>query len=382
MNYRNLLLMVSIFCGVTSAQVEFEFSGYVTEMPIYQKMDENLALTYGIKDDIFMNLNRLRLRPVLYLSDDTRINAEYEIAGLYFSNMGSFDLTSSGKTERQIVNLSASPVQENKYRVNHFIDRLYIKQRFDFGNIVVGRQRIQWGSGRIWNPTDLFNPINPVNFFKIEKDGADAVSVNYYIGSFTDLNVVFNPNELIAKSNYGARFRTNYGEYDFAVIGGYFDRQPVAGLDVTGNLVGAGVRFEGIIAGKSDYNEEYISFIAGIDNQFTAELYTLIEYHYNGEGTNNIADYDIAKLASGGLLNLNTDYIHLSSTYQYNPLINFGLSWMKNINDGSGFVGLSGNYDLIVNLTARAGAQISFGSMDTEYILYGSSWYLQFDYYF
>ena len=371
-----------MFCGVTSAQVEFEFSGYVSEMPIYQKMDENLALTYGIKEDIFMNLNRLRLRPVLYLSDDTRINAEYEIAGLYFSNMGSFDLTSSGKTERQIVNLSASPVQENKYRVNHFIDRLYIKQRFDFGNIIVGRQRIQWGSGRIWNPSDLFNPINPANFFKIEKDGADAVSVNYYIGSFTDLNVVFNPNELISESNYGARFRTNYGEYDFAVIGGYFDRKPVAGLDVTGNLVGAGVRFEGIIAAKSDYNKEYISFIAGIDNQFTAELYTLVEYHYNGEGTNNIADYDIAKLASGGLLNLNTDYIHLSSTYQYNPLINFGLSWMKNINDGSGFVGLSGNYDLIVNLTARAGAQISFGSMDTEYILYGSSWYLQFDYYF
>lgn len=382
MKFTRVLWLIIITSSVVFPQAEFEFSGYFSEMPVYQNLDKQLAENYGIKRDIYMNLSRVRLRPVIYFFEDTRVNLEYEAALLAFNSTGSFDIGNAGKTDRQIVNLSATPVKEEHYRLNHFIDRLYIRQSFAFGNLIVGRQRIQWGSGRVWNPTDLFNPINPANFFKIEKDGADAVSFNYYLGSFTDLNLVYNPTGKIGEGNFGARFRTNYSEYDIAFISGYFDKRFVGGLDIAGNFYGAGVRFEGIFSGKSESRESYTRFIAGIDNQFSSKLYLMMEYQFNGEGELHPESYDISSLSTGKIINLSRNYLNLGLNYQYNPLLVLGCSLLKNINDGSGFLGLKANYDLISNLTLVAGGQISFGDLNSEYNLYGSSYYIQTNYFF
>ena len=302
---------------------------------------------------------------------------------MYFNAQNIFLGSAIGKTKTQIIRMNWIPINENNFRLNHFIDRLYFKQNFKAGNIILGRQRISWGTGRTWNPTDLFNPNNPANFSKIEKDGADAVSLNYYFGSFTDLNIVFNPNEKISNSNFAARFRTNVGEYDFSIMSGRFDKRIVAGLDIVGNLFESGVRGEGIISfDENNSSNNFIKFILGIDYQFTAELYALIEYHFNGQGKTDKQNYDVQKLASGEILNLNKNYLNVSGNYQLSPLLSFGLSNIFNLNDGSGIITLTANYSIITDLYVNAGGQITYGSEFSEYWYYGSSFYMQFEYYF
>jgi hypothetical protein len=230
---------------------------------------------------------------------------------------------------------------------------------------------------------DLFNPINPASYYKIEKDGADAVSAKYAFGNFTDLNVVFNPQEKIKNSNYAFRFRTNFAEYDMSVIGGYFDRRIVGGLDFAGNLFDAGVRGEGIISVNKDSTEDnFVKFILGIDNQFTPKLYALAEYHYNGEGKTDRNSYDFERLAKGEIQNLSRNYICLSAMYQLNALTNITLTDISNLNDGSGFVNAVLSFAAKEFLTLNLGSQITYGSMESEYWYYPFSLYFQADYYF
>lgn len=367
----------------TSIFGQIDFSGYVIDLPIHQSMPKTQAHLFGIDENSYINLTRLRLKPTAYLWSGARINIEYEIGMVYFSSDTPFEFTSGEKSIRQAVDLSWSPVNENKFLVNHYIDRFYLRQGFDFGNVVIGRQRISWGTGRIWNPTDLFNPINPANFAKIEKDGADAVSFTWNAGYFTDLNVVFNAKEKLDQSNYGVRFRTNYGEYDMAAVAGKFDNRYVLGLDFAGNFFGAGVRGEGIYSfDKKNSDDNFIKYILGIDYQFTAELYALLEYHFNGEGKTNKFEYEFQRLLKGEILNLNRNYLYSGLTYQYNPLLTFAASNISNLNDRSGYFGITGSYSVTENFYTSLGVQLTYGNDYTEYWYYPNSIYLQGEFYF
>ncbi len=377
-----LILAFAFFCTSSFAQIDFNFSGYVVELPVYSIAKEQSQIPFFKMEDRFFNLSRLRLRPVIYLWDGARINLEHE-TNLFYSNKESVLDFISTENRRQLFELKWQPVKDENLTITHFIDRLYLKQEFDWGDITLGRQRISWGSGRIWNPTDMFNPISPSNFSKIEKDGADALTFTYFFGSFTDLNVVFNPQKKFNRSNAAFRFRTNFFEYDAAVIAGYLDKRIIAGLDLAGNFFDAGLRAEGIISlDENNFNNNFYKFIVGLDNQFTPELYGLIEYHFNGEGKTDKLQYDYLRLLSGEIINLGQNYLAISANYLLTPLLSVSLSNNININDKSGFTGLSASYSITGDFYIHLGVQYTYGNEFSEYWLYPHSIYFQAELHF
>lgn len=384
MRFLKLLILILLFNFFElCAQYELAFSGYAVDLPIYSSSNEQIAQIFSMDPNQFFNLSRIRLRPVLYMWEGARLNLEYEISSIYSSSSGNIFFTTEGINRRQLVDLTWSPITENHFTVTHFIDRLYFRQGFDFGNIIIGRQRISWGTGRIWNPTDLFNPISPTTFYKMEKDGADAVAAKFYLGDFTDLNIVFNPQEKFKHSNYGFRFRTNFSEYDVSMIGGYFDNGYVVGLDFAGNLSEAGIRGEGIYSiDDVDSGNNFVKFILGIDYQFTPELYTLLEYHFNGEGKTEKLNYQFDRLIIGEILNLSKNYLAVSTMYQLTPLLNVTFSNNLNLNDYSGFIGIIGNYSVTSDIFLNLGTQLFYGDEFTEYWYFPNSIYLQGEFYF
>lgn len=378
-----ILIAVILLSNFCNAQYDFNFSGYVVNLPIYQHSNESLSDLFGFKKEMIIDLTRIRLRPTLYLWSNARINAEYEISGLYFNSTKNFLIVPSEKTNRQLFDLTWNPVDRKYFSLIHFIDRLSFRHGFENGNIEIGRQRIAWGTGRIWNPTDLFNPINPAAYYKLEKDGADAISFKYAFGNFTDLSIVFNPQEKFKESNYGFRFRTNYNEYDISVMGGYFDQRIVGGLDFAGNLGEAGLRGEGIISiDKNNLGNNFVKFILGIDHQLTPKLYGMAEYHFNGEGKKDKSKYEFTRLIKGEIINLSQNYVYTMLSYQLTPLLTISISNNTNINDGSGFTGGICNYSLTENIYLNFGLQAAYGSNNSEYWYYPNSVYLQGEYYF
>ncbi len=71
------------------------------------------------------------------------------------------------------------------------IYRMHLTFSTEKSKLVVGRQRVAWGVGRVWNPTDLFNPVSPLQIEQDQRDGVDAVNLEYYTGPLGSLNLVF-----------------------------------------------------------------------------------------------------------------------------------------------------------------------------------------------
>jgi hypothetical protein len=364
------------------AQVEFQFSGYVVNLPIYERENASAAHLFNLDQNQILDLTRLRLRPSLLPWDGATLGLEYEVTGLYHNTSLSGFLTTT-TLRRQLLDLRWDPVNETHFAASHFIDRLYFRQDFQSASLIIGRQRIAWGTGRIWNPTDLFNPINPASFEKIEKDGADAMSFKYYFASFTDLELVYNPEDHFKSWNGAFRFLTNYREYDVSVMGGYFDKRLVMGGDFAGNFFEAGLRGEGIFsADKNDLSNHFVKFILGLDYQFTAKLYGLIEYQFNGEGETDENKYQLQRLFTGEILNLNRNYLFVDATYQIHPLVSTGIGFNLDLNDGSGFLSPVVTYSMESNVDLSLGGLIVFGKERSEYWYYPASIYLKGTRYF
>ncbi len=389
---KSLLLSIFLFFVAIAElfSIELDFNGYVYVLPTYQKLPKSAKL-FNISEDndsYFMDLNRFRLRPTLHLSEDTRITMHYEL-DFSVSNAIIPYQTNYGKTNRQVLNLHNKFI-DNKIDNNwnliaeHFIDLLYFKHSFDFGEITAGRQVISWGVGRVWQPTDLFNPLNPANFSKFEKDGVDAVSFKYFAGNFTDIEFVYNFRETIKQSNVGARFRTNFNEYDVSLMTGYFDEKYAVGADFTGNFFGAGLRGEAIYKFHKDKDSSFFKCIAGLDYQFTSDIYGLIEYQFNGEGTANKDKYInyFERLAKGEIQNLGKNYLTSNFTYLIHPLVNSGLMVLTNLDDMSGYVGLNASWSALDELNLKLGTMFFWGEEKTEYSYYSTAVYLIGEFFF
>jgi|Deesub1362B_J571_1020462.scaffolds.fasta_scaffold03899_4 hypothetical protein len=362
-----------------NAQPELDFSGYIVHFATWQKNPAALQLLFRLKPSLIMNLTRIRLRPVLYFGSSSRISVEYEMDGLRLSSAVPY-LDMARTQRRQVADFLWEPLKEKKWRISHFVDRLYFRQDFSFGNLIIGRQRISFGTGRIWNPTDFFNPINPADFQKIEKDGADAASLKIYLGNFTDLQLVYNPENRWKEHNWALRFRTNLQGYDVSLVAGRVDARSVLGGDFAGNLGEAGIRAEWLISRGTE--EAFVKAIAGIDYQFTPKLYGLMEYQFNGEGKKERARYEFFRLFRGEILNVARNYLFLQTTYQLHPLLLFMLSKNSNLDDGSGFWMVTATYSLSDNSALSAGGLIFHGSPGSEYDLFPSAGYLKLEWYF
>lgn len=365
-----------------AAQVELRFSGYVVDFPVYERLSSTLADLAGVDPDQVLNLTRIRLRPSLTMWTDGELTVEYELTGLYktspFTPLGDPPASSN-----QLVDLSWVLIDTEHYVARHFIDRLYFKQLFAVGEFVLGRQRISMGTGRIWNPTDLFNPINPANFAKIEKDGVDAFTGRVYLGSFSDVSFVYNPYDDFQHQNMGLKFRSNLAEYDFSVMAGRFGDRDVIGADFAGNFFDAGFRGEAIYSGQQgNFSNGFVRGILGFDNQFSPELYGLIEYQYNGEGTTDPSAYDLEALLAGEILNVSTQYLALMASYLVHPLVTVSATSISNLVDGSGLVSCSAHYAVTGEAGILAGAQLTYGDELSEYWYYPPTVYFQFDFYF
>jgi hypothetical protein len=361
--------------GAAARGVEADLSGYVVHYVIRQENPPPLRAWFGVARQTWSDFTRIRLRPTLAVGPSARVVLEYEMDGLYAATGA---VTSPGRARRQTFPWKATLVSRDDYWIEHYIDRLYLRWDLPWGRAVLGRQRISWGTGRVWNPTDFFNPINPADAYKVEKDGADALSVKAYLGDFTDLELVANAEGGEPRWNTAARLRTNWRGYDLSLVGGRVDGEWVAGGDLAGNLGRAGLRAEWAWrTAQERWGVEGLQAVVGVDHQLHPRLYGLLEYHYNGPGAAESDAYDVGRLLRSEILNLARNYLFLRGEYQLHPLLLLGLGVNANLDDASGFLLGTLAYSAGENTQLVLAWQRFWGPEGSEYALYPTAVFLQ-----
>ena len=266
------------------------------------------------------------------------------------------------------------------------IYRLYGGYEDSQNRVVVGLQNISMGVGRIWTPTNLFNP---KNIYAIEPDetfGVAAISYTRYLSETSHLMVIASQKE-DDSFKYAARYNTFLDFTDLAIDVVSSDETTMIGVELEANLADTGVEVRSEIAYiknsmnttlNSIENIEFIQAIVGADYGFENGITVIAEALYSSENFTYqeiLLNYDSEILPN---LVYSKFYTALSLSYSFNIFLDGSIIYIESFNDkNSRFVSPTLTYTLNDYNSFMLGAMIQDGSKESEFGEFKNTYYFK-----
>ncbi|HEY0677265.1 MAG TPA: hypothetical protein VGD17_03220 [Chitinophagaceae bacterium] len=248
---KQLLIILMLFIRLTtiaqdsSAKInKLTFSGYIKDLQ-WVRFDKNFSKGY------YTNLvhNRINLK----WKPSEIITGRLEIRNRFYWGE---DVSIPGfkeqlRNENEAADLSLTVVDTRKAIVHTNIERLWFEYRRSKWNVRAGRQRMNWGITNIWNPNDIFNSYNFLDFDYEERPGSDAIRYQYLITDLSNIEVAmavtqFDPIAAI-------RYSTNFKKYDLQLLAGIYQNKFTAGIGWAGSISDVGFKGEAqLYSGRRD----------------------------------------------------------------------------------------------------------------------------------
>jgi len=275
---------------------------------------------------------------------------------------------------------SATLSQRSQLNWQHKLYRGWVAYERGDLSIKAGRQRIAWGSGRIWNPSDRFNPVQPTALELDQKLGVDAALVQWNYSNSGYVLAVEAPARLAYGLSHKAalKWQDTWGAFDVSMLLGRIGKEQVLAFDVTGNLADAGVRLEWMQA-RNTSDGAYGQIVTGLDytwnnSWFSNGLYTAIEYFYNGAA---------GKLARFDRLNgLSRHLLGAQFAYDLTPFWRIEMLVLSDVQRSAWFTSPSLTWSFIENIDIQAFAQLPQGAAESEFGHLDALYALRLDWYF
>lgn len=258
------------------------------------------------------------------------------------------------------------------------LDRAYVDYSKGDWQLTVGRQRINWGVTLVWNPNDIFNAYNFYDFDYEERQGSDAIRVQYYTGIASSIElagkVVTDKDDIVA----AALWKTNKGTYDIQVLGGVAQQDVVLGAGWAGSIRGAGFK------GELNYFQPYQRFdtlgtfngTISFDYSFKSSFYLNTGYLYGsaGELHPNVQNIALQSISAKKL----SPYAHsflIQVSYPITPLLNASLVNIYSPGDQALFLNPAITYSIKENWSIDILSQLFFtdNPLTNRYDLLGNS---------
>ncbi len=357
----------------------FSFSGYFKNYSTLVKLADYKNYNLENRNPGAVN-NRLRLNFLLNLSDNLKFEASYDLSFriqdnyLYDNNLLFGDII---QNDYRIDDLN-SIVYPDEDKVSSFsimqnLDRFYFSMNIGFADLYVGRQSISWGSGKIFNPTDVIVPFNFNELDTEDKRGVDAIRLRIPTGSLSevDFGFVFSKDFKFENSSVFLRTKFFVLNTDVSLLFMYLKESFLIGFDLTRAIGGAGFWIEASYFSPNTFSDfkksekDNLRFVVGIDYNFSFGVYAFMEYYHNTNGY--MPDYDYTDFYQSKMFNnesvffMAKDYVDFGFTYNIIPLLPLTFSIIYNINDSSVVLSPVIEYNIKENMYLSAGAFICLG---------------------
>ena len=264
--------------------------------------------------------------------------------------------------------------------------RLYGGYVDEYNRVAIGVQNITMGVGRIWTPTNLFNPKNS---YALEPDEVFGVAALSYTRHLDDTShVTFVASRSADESfKYAARYKAYLDFADFAVDIVTSDETTMVGYEIEGNVYESGVelRSEGAYIKNSlktdtgSEEKEFFQAIVGIDYGFVNGITLVAEALYSSESFlyDEIVDnYDSPIVSNLVYSNL---YTAISLSYGFSIFLAGSMTYIESFNDeNSGFFSPSLTYSLDDYNTFTLGAMMLNGKEESEFGGLENSYYFKY----
>jgi hypothetical protein len=165
----------------------------------------------------------------------------------------------------------------------HLLYRGWVRYEGVDVEVSAGRQRIALGRARLWNPTDLFNPIPPLAIEGDQRIGVDSVVGRARVQDDLWLVAIVAPQDRDDLYRSALRLELSRRSLDAALMFARIETDSVFGVDFATNLGDAALRGEGTWTFHASGGHT-TQLVASLDHTFGigAGVYALVEHFYNG----------------------------------------------------------------------------------------------------
>jgi hypothetical protein len=241
-----LILLLSIISGyLTYAQEElgdkppkFEFKGYIKDI-------QGFNFSGNFDSSTWINLIHNRINTKYNFG--SKLTARLEMRNRIFLGTQVSETPGFAESIDQYpgyFDLSIIWVNNPSLVIQSVIDRLLLKYSVPKWDITVGRQRINWGMNNIWNPNDIFNAYNFLDFDYEERPGNDAIRVQHYPKLNSTLEFAWKPGREADENVASVLYRFNKKKYDYQALAGLYNTDLVVGGGWAGSIGNAGFKGE------------------------------------------------------------------------------------------------------------------------------------------
>lgn len=269
------------------------------------------------------------------------------------------------RNEIEKINLQTTWIDNESLVAHTNVERLYLDYRKNNLNVRLGRQRINWGVTGTWNPNDIFNAYNFLDFDYEERSGVDGGKVHLDIRPLSSTEIAYSFSG--KKGSVAAiRYSLNKWNYDMQLITGWYNDRLTAGLGWAGYIKDAGFKGETQYYFAAKNTASHINLTLEGDYMLKNGWYLNAGFLLNQEGLNkpvsNWEDINL-KLSSENLMPTKWNFI-LTTAKELNPLLsaNVGVLYAP----GTELLILlpSFNYNMSPNLDVNLLGQSFFASLN------------------
>ncbi|WP_276370226.1 hypothetical protein [Chryseolinea sp. H1M3-3] len=235
-----LLISSKLVYGQDSVQTQkaLEIRGYVKNM-------QAITFTKNFEDNVSSNLlhNRINVRwnPVGKLSGAAEFRNRLIWGEEVRTIPGYADLL---ENQNEAFDMAYRWISKSNLILHTNVERLWLEYRTEKWNTRIGRQRINWGMTTIWNPNDIFNTYNFLDFDYEERPGSDAIKFSYLLGDMSNVEVAAAAASESKNTVAAIKYFTNKWNYDFQFSGGVYQEIVTLGTGWSGSINNTGFKGE------------------------------------------------------------------------------------------------------------------------------------------
>lgn len=377
--------LLLLLLAAAPAAAEMKLSGYLKDMWQY---------SHGLLDDRPYYLNTARARLTFDgKSDIYAAHFDFDnqlAAGSYFRTRDFKVFGYQPPKPWLSMEKTVSTGTLNGYGIGAY--RAWVGFENERGVFRAGRQRIAWGTGKIWNPTDVLNPYQPTSIERDERRGVDALYGRLGMGSLGQGELVWAGQDRWVDHQLLGRVRGNFFDWDASLLGGKIAGSTaafMAGGDFAGTVL------DGTFHGEWGYfhpqwRTPYWKAGVGYDYNVPSETKLrwlkdaafVVEYYRAGNGQSDVRRYDFAPVMTGTEVSVARDYVGASVSKDLHPLLKMEMFALCNADDGSTFFAPALTWNALNDLYLTAALQRFSGERKTEYGRQPNQTVLTAQYYF
>jgi len=371
---------LALMSFLPAAAADLKFAGYLKNYSVAFRLP---GAETDAASPLLLGLSQFRLRLSLGYAPSPSISfqAAYDISprvqdALFFQDSPFVLVPAAGNYRAAdfrslLVPAAGDPVRS--FGLYHNLDRLSMTVKMTFGDLIVGRQPVAWGSGRVTNPTDIIAPFTFHELDKEERFGVDALRLRVPLGPLGELDTgyVFGRDFAFRQSALFVRGKVNVLRTDVSLLLLGFREDLLVGMDLARSLGGSGVWLEaayvlpGALGRRESGASNYARLTAGIDRSLGDRTYAFFEYHFNSAGASQPESYGTLfprpAYTRGAVYLMGRHYLAAGMTYQVTPLLPASGLILWNASDNSWALSPQGEYNIAENIYLGGGLYLGIG---------------------